>query len=136
MDTVCDQILECLRIILSNAKTVILAQYKLEEQDVLFFAKLRNVDDMYGDAVFWYQYAPPVAPWLLYITTNKDQFMYRLFSWLKNHGSGKKFYIGSASLTEANVLAPFIRDRWAAGDFPFTPERIKLPRTGSSQIRE
>ena len=38
-----------------GAKTVILAQYDLQERDVEFFAKMRRVD-MYGPALFPFKF--------------------------------------------------------------------------------
>jgi hypothetical protein len=116
-----------------GAKTVILAQYDLQERDVEFFAKMRRVD-MYGPALFPYKFRwtnPPKRK--MFVTKDECVLLYRLVVYLKKEHSGaehgrprKKVLVLSGNKKMARRLYVYLGTLISDGTLSFSADRLKL----------
>jgi len=68
-----------LKVIVRNAKTVILAQYALTESDVAFYANMKGVD-MYGSEVFQMKFEwTGLPPRVFYYVEDEVLMFYRVY---------------------------------------------------------
>jgi len=100
-------ILQRLTTIFRSCTTLVIAQDRLHERDVLYFAKQRGIDNIYevGPNLHQIKFEWTEKPKRkIYISTSKDVIIDRILKYLKTFGNSKKVVINVTSISDGNML--------------------------------